>query len=227
MKKLISMACMAFLAVTLTNCDGVHRNPGRAYMPDMSYSRAYETYAVRDSARFTTRDEDRGEGKIFYSARPVLGTMARGDAMPFGIAIDKPGDSTNYRLAKNVKNPFDSLDGGQMKEAERLYLVNCAICHGMKLDGNGPLYKDGTGPYSSKPATLAGDPKIAALADGEMFYTVTYGKNAMGSYASQITTKQRWMIIDYIRSKQAGSASAGAKKDSTAAKTTATPAATK
>jgi mono/diheme cytochrome c family protein len=32
-------------------------------------------------------------------------------------------------------------------EAERLYLINCGICHGTKLDGNGPLYNDGKGPY--------------------------------------------------------------------------------
>jgi hypothetical protein len=35
-----------------------------------------------------------------------------------------------------------------------------------------------------------------------MFYSVTYGKNAMGSYASQLSTKQRWMIIHYIKEKQ-------------------------
>ena len=35
-----------------------------------------------------------------------------------------------------------------------------------------------------------------------MFYVVTYGKNAMGSYASQLSTKQRWMIIHYIKEKQ-------------------------
>ena len=43
-----------------------------------------------------------------------------------------------------------------MKEAERLYLVNCGICHGPKLDGNGPLWKDGDGPYPSAPKNLVG-----------------------------------------------------------------------
>lgn len=219
MKKFFSIACIASLVIVFAACSDVRREPGRAYMPDMSYSRAYETYALRDSMKFTMDTADLGEGKIFYNARPVAGTMARGDEMPFGITMDVMGDSTNYRQARSVKNPLDSLDGGQMKEAERLFLVNCAICHGQKLDGNGPLYKDGSGPYTSKPATLAGDAKIAALADGEMFYTITYGKNAMGSYASQITTKQRWMIIDYIRSKQAGAAKTATptKTDSTTA----------
>jgi hypothetical protein len=38
-----------------------------------------------------------------------------------------------------------------------------------------------------------------------MFYSVTYGKNKMGSYASQLNTRQRWMVIAYIKSKQAAS----------------------
>src|SRR5678810_70108 len=100
-------------------------------------------------------------------------------------------------------NPLPALDAGQMKEAERLYLVNCAICHGSKLDGNGPLYKDGAGPFASAPRNLAADPLTINMPEGQMFYSVTYGKNMMGSYASQITTKQRWMIIHYIKAQQA------------------------
>ena len=90
-----------------------------------------------------------------------------------------------------------------MVEAERLYLVNCGICHGTKLDGNGPLYKGGDGPFPAKPATLVGDEKYEAMPEGQMFYSVTYGKNKMGSYASQLDTRQRWMVIAYIKSKQA------------------------
>jgi hypothetical protein len=41
------------------------------------------------------------------------------------------------------------------------------------------------------------------MPDGQMFYSVTYGKNAMGSYASQLTTKQRWMVIHFVKGKQA------------------------
>jgi hypothetical protein len=34
---------------------------------------------------------------------------------------------------------------------------------------------------------------------------MTYGKNKMGSYAGQLDTRQRWMVIAYIKSKQASS----------------------
>jgi hypothetical protein len=35
-----------------------------------------------------------------------------------------------------------------------------------------------------------------------MYATIKYGKNAMGSYASQLDIKQRWMIIAYIKKVQ-------------------------
>ena len=87
--------------------------------------------------------------------------------------------------------------------------MNCAICHGAKLDGNGPLYRGGDGPYPAKPATLVGDAKYEAMPEGQMYYSVTYGKNKMGSYASQLNTTQRWMVITYIKSQQ-GKGKAGA-----------------
>jgi mono/diheme cytochrome c family protein len=41
------------------------------------------------------------------------------------------------------------------------------------------------------------------MAEGTMYHSVTYGKNSMGSYASQLSTEQRWMVIHYIKEKQA------------------------
>jgi mono/diheme cytochrome c family protein len=216
MKKFFGIVNIVIAGIIITGCSDVRRNPGRVYMPDMAYSRAIETYALLDSARFTSDTNHLGEGKIFYNSRPVIGTMAIGDMMPFELSRDKAGDSTNYSASRAVKNPLDSLDAGQMKEAERLYLVNCAICHGMKLDGNGPLYNGGNGPFAAAPRNLV----TYVLPEGQMFYSMTYGKGAMGSYASQITTKQRWMVIDYIKMKQRTGASAtpaGATKDSTGA----------
>ena len=176
------------------SCDEVKRKPGSIYMPDMAYSRAYETYADHS---FLT---DEG---IFYNNKPVKGTIARGEELPFSLTKDVPGDTVNYFASRQVKSPIDSFSTTDLKESERLYLVNCGICHGSKLDGNGPLYKGGEGPYPAKPATLVGDVKYESMPEGQMFYSVTYGKNLMGSYASQLSRKQRWMVIKYIKSKQA------------------------
>ncbi len=193
MKKYMFIFGFIGLSILIASCDEVRREPGKIYMPDMAYSRAYETYADHSNLQ--------AKG-INYNNQPVKGTIARGEEMPFPIAKDLPGDTTNYNLAKQVKSPIDTLADTDLKEAERLYLVNCGICHGPKLDGNGPLYKGGEGPYPAKPATLVGDVKYESMPEGQMFYSVMYGKNLMGSYASQLSRKQRWMVIRYIKTKQ-------------------------
>jgi mono/diheme cytochrome c family protein len=209
MKKLSIIAILCAGAVIIS-CSDVKRKPGSIYMPDMAYSRAYESYADHSNL---------AEKGINYNNRPVEGTIARGEEMPFHIAKDVAGDTTNYYASRAVKNPIDSLNTKQLAEAERLYLVNCGICHGAKLDGNGPLYKGGDGPYPAKPATLVGDVKYESMPEGQMFYSVAYGKNLMGSYASQLSRTQRWMVIKYIKGKQsAAKATAALATDATAAK---------
>jgi mono/diheme cytochrome c family protein len=195
--KIIVPSCLAVLVLTACS-DEVRRSPGRVYMPDMAYSRAYETYSVTPEQK-----EELLKKGIRYSNIPVEGTIKRGELFPFSISKDKEGDSTNYVASKAVKNPIPVLDSVTMVEAHRLYLVNCGICHGSKLDGNGPLYRGGDGPFPAKPATLVGDAKYEAMPEGQMYYSVTYGKNKMGSYASQLNTRERWMVIDYVKSMQA------------------------
>jgi mono/diheme cytochrome c family protein len=194
--KMNKFLAITFLAavVTLTSCSDVKRTPGSIYMPDMAYSRAIESYTDLSYLK---------EQGIQFDAKPVAGTIARGHDMPFPIAMDKAGDTVNYVASKSIVNPIDSMSAKETAEAERLYLINCGICHGTKLDGNGPLYKDGNGPYPAKPATLVGDVKYESMPAGQMFYSVAYGKNLMGSYASQLSRHQRWMIIKYIKDKQA------------------------
>lgn len=211
MKKL-SIISVLVMAVIVWSCSDVRRSPGKVYMPDMAYSRAYETYAPIDTL---------AKQGIHYNRLPVKGTIKRGELLPFPLEADKPGADTNYRQSVSVTNPLPALDAVQMKEAERLYLVNCGICHGTALDGNGPLYNGGNGPFSAAPANLAGNAKYTSMPEGQMMYSVTYGKGQMGSYASQLSTTQRWMIIHYVKSKQGGGkqpAAAAAPADSAAAK---------
>jgi mono/diheme cytochrome c family protein len=225
MKKIsITLSILLTVMIFVSCSDEIRRTPGRVYMPDMAYSRAYETYSVTEEMKDSLLKHG-----INFSNTPVPGTIKRGELLPFLVAKDNVGDTTNYVSAKAIQNPLPALDSVQLVEANRLYLVNCGICHGPKLDGNGPLYKGGDGPFPAKPAQLVGDAKYESMPEGQMFYSVTYGKNKMGSYASQLNTMQRWMVISYIKSKQAagksssaaagaGTGSTGTKTDSTAAK---------
>jgi mono/diheme cytochrome c family protein len=209
MNKVIFAASFMILVLGLVSCGGAHGNdPGHAYMPDMYYSRAYETYGYNDVGGEYDSLRRRG---IHYTGLPVPGTVARGDKYMYHLSADSAG----MNAAQALRNPLDTTNRStaNMKEAERLYLVNCGICHGQQLDGNGPLYNSGNGPYPVAPRNLK-DPYTQGLSDGHIFHVITYGIRSMGAYGSQLTPEQRWWVISYIRAKQGGGAKASA--DSTA-----------
>lgn len=193
MNKISIITVLSAIAM-IVGCSDVKRKPGSVYMPDMAESRAYETYADHSNL---------ADKKINYTNMPVAGTISREEELPFHIPKDMGTDTSHYVASKQVKNPIDTLSPVNAQEAERLYLINCGICHGTKLDGNGPLYNGGKGPYAAAPKNLIADPVVSVMPDGQMFYSVTYGKNLMGSYASQLSRTQRWMVIKYIKDKQA------------------------
>jgi mono/diheme cytochrome c family protein len=206
MKKFWIITAVTATVVVMIGCSKVRRNPGRVYMPDMAYSRAIETYSSTEALQ---------KKGIHYTATPVPGSIARGDM----AAYELQNDSAGYVNSKNIINPLPALDAKQFIEAARLYLINCGICHGEKLDGNGPLWKDGTGPYPAAPRNLLIDP-VATMPEGTIFHSITFGKGQMGAYASQLSTEQRWRIVHYIKEKQAASkpASSTPVTDTAAAK---------
>lgn len=202
MKKFLIITGCVVMVVAMMSCNRSRRGTGHAYMPDMYYSVAYETYAPTDE-RLAKYD-------AHYNNKPVEGTIARGDIFPYSLK----NDSAGYAQSVSVVNPLAALNPDEMKEATRLYLINCGICHGDKLDGNGPLWKGGDGPFGAAPKNFM-DNDMKAMPEGRMFHSVTYGKGQMGSYASQLNTKQRWMIISYIKGKQnAGGIAPAAGADS-------------
>jgi hypothetical protein len=194
LKIILAFLMLATLVTAIESC-GSKRDPGRVYMPDMTYSRAFEAYAPNN-----LKSEN-----INYIPYPVEGTIRRGDLFPYPL----PNDSNGYKMSAEIKDPLPPLDTIQMAEAQRLFNINCAICHGPKLDAQGPLATGGKIPAVAN-LTLK---QYVDMPVGTMFHTVTYGKNNMGSYASQLTRQQRWMVIQYVKSKQlAGSAAADSTK---------------
>ena len=188
MKKIAIIATLILsIAVVFIGCKD-KSEPGRIYMPDMAYSRGYETYATRDSAIFTMDPNSAGH-KIFFNNLPPAGTLKRGELYPFNV----PNDSNGLlNLSTAVKNPLGQLTGKELEEAGRLFNINCAVCHGAKGEANGPLA-----------AKIGGVKSIIALSptysDGRIFFVMEYGQGNMGSYASQLSREQRWRIVQYIR----------------------------
>ena len=215
--KIISALTLTLIAVAIiTGCDS-KRQPGKIYMPDMAYSRALETYSLLNDTVFTDNTSKIGH-EIFYNRRPVDGTVPVGELFAYTL----PNDSNGYKLSAEVKNPLPQLSKADLTETGRLFNINCAICHGIEGKANGPLAVSGK---IGGVANLTSDTYIK-MADGTMFHSIYYGKNNMGSYASQLSRKQRWNIVHYIRTLQPKPAATGdatataspATKDSSATK---------
>ncbi|HEV8080109.1 MAG TPA: cytochrome c [Chitinophagaceae bacterium] len=197
MKKIKFSLTIIFSTIVFISC-GDKRDPGRVYMPDMAYSRAYEAYAQNNLKQ---------EG-INYINYPVDGTIRRGDLFAYTLL----NDSNGYKMAAGTKDPLPALDSNQMLEAQRIFNINCAICHGANMDAQGPLAISGK---VGGIANLKLDQYIKEPV-GQMYHVVTYGKGNMGSYAAQLNKKQRWMVVQYVKSEQTkGSAAA---KDSSSTK---------
>jgi mono/diheme cytochrome c family protein len=215
----LSAIVIATIIVTASSCDS-KREPGKVYMPDMAYSRAYETYALRDSAIFSMNAmEAYDKHKIYYNALPVNGTIQRGELYPIAVAPNNTNgvidSNALINLSSQIKNPLGPLTTADSLEASRLFNINCAVCHGAKAEANGPVAAKIGGVKS----IIAGSP---GYSDGRLFYILTYGQNNMGSYASQLDRKQRWMIVQYIRTLEpktaAAPATAAPKADSAVVK---------
>jgi mono/diheme cytochrome c family protein len=165
------------------NSGSMRRNPGKVYAPDMTYSRAYDAYTANPVF-----------ADSLSSQKPVMGTIAIGHDMPDHLA---EGDTNAYKTFTTSYR----FNEAELKEGGRLYMIYCGICHGSDLDGNGPLYASGK--FPAMPANFK-DGKYLHMSVGQMYAAIKYGKNLMGSYASQLDIKQRWQVIAYIKQIQAG-----------------------
>ncbi|MCH8331368.1 MAG: c-type cytochrome, partial [Bacteroidetes bacterium] len=142
------------------------------------------------------------------SARlPVQGTIARG-MLPEDAenSIDylysshyATGTNEEYLTAGElVKNPIPRTEEVVL-EGQRLFNINCSICHGDGGKGDGVIIENGKFPA---PPTSYFDDLIMNMPDGQMFHSISFGKNMMGSYASQLNSTERWSVIHYIRTLQ-------------------------
>ena len=118
---------------------------------------------------------------------------------PHGFAEDDV-----WLTGKNDDGGFSSgfpieLTNLAMDEGERLYTINCAVCHGRTGDGNGvlknPRYGFGT-------IVSLHQQRLLDMPEGEIFNTITYGKNTMGAYGKKLRPEERWQVVLYVRALQ-------------------------
>jgi mono/diheme cytochrome c family protein len=84
-----------------------------------------------------------------------------------------------------------------MQRGRARFNITCAMCHGPTAAGNGI-----TKQYGLVTVVTLQDDRIRKMADGEIFNTITNGKNTMMAYGPNIMVADRWAIIAYLRALQ-------------------------
>ncbi len=77
------------------------------------------------------------------------------------------------------------------------FTINCAVCHGATGMGNGIVTQ-----YGLVGVANFQDNRLITMPDGQIFNTITNGKNSMGAYGGNVTVEDRWAIICYLRALQ-------------------------
>jgi mono/diheme cytochrome c family protein len=118
---------------------------------------------------------------------PPKGTVARGY---LGLGSLSQNDAAS--LVNPLPRNFETLEVGKLKFTER-----CTVCHGALANGVGSL----TAAYGGKPANLQSN-QFRKYTDGQIYWVIVNGKNAMPSHAADLSPDERWAIVHYVRALQ-------------------------
>ena len=176
MKSLFKRSIVFILAASAVSCME-NSKPNYQYMPNMYETVSYEPYGAYDV--FVNQQE---------AKLPAEGTVSRG-WKPY----EYPNTPEGFADAKaNLQNPLPYTQEN-LAAGKALYTIYCAICHGDQGDGQGTLVQR---------EKVLGIPTYddigRSITEGSVYHVMYYGLNAMGSYASQTSIEERWLIDHYV-----------------------------
>jgi mono/diheme cytochrome c family protein len=192
---IIASTVMAMIPFALIAKARASRSPVPHWhiFPDMDF----QPKAKSDSAfdEFPDGRANRGE---------IPGTVARNFLKEddpeywWGLTAAEGGEWITGLPAKIQATP-NTLARGQER-----FNIYCGPCHGFDGQGHGtvPTRLDETG-HAWSVANLT-DPSKVVLPNGQIFNTISNGRNTMRGYASQIPVDDRWAIVLYVRALQRG-----------------------
>ena len=142
--------------------------------------------------------QPQGESEFFADGRadrPLpAGVVARG-ALNADSALARGMNSTG-EFVRGFPKAL-SIDGAFINHGRERYEIYCTPCHGSLADGKGIVAQYGWG----GPISLHDD-RLRDMPEGEIYNTITHGKNTMFGYADKLDISDRWAVIAYVRALQ-------------------------
>ena len=113
------------------------------------------------------------------------------------IAREVTSDGEILDLIKDVKFPAVALDGTKIAEDRHETLRE------MRRLATKKHYQKALQLITQAPTVVSlQDDRLRKMSDGEIFNTITTGKNTMLAYGPNIVVADRWAIIAYLRALQ-------------------------
>ncbi len=119
--------------------------------------------------------------------RPSVTTAANAAQSPHTYNIS-PED-------KERKNPVRFTDLS-IERGKKLFLTQCAMCHGKNADGKGDLAEE----MQIQPPDFTKPGVLSKRTDGELFAIIGQGSDKMSAENKRMIERHRWQIINYLRS---------------------------
>lgn len=217
MKKLIkaiqTITAIGTLMFFMNSCTTNSNSPGVEYMPDMYRSPSIEPYVDYGEVRGDVNENMINSLSAMHPPKgtiPYYGTGENVDVMmpykhgaPLGFDVTHglygvAQDENGYANSAADKNPIPYSEE-VLDEGKDLYTKFCQHCHGESGDGQGKIAQNGAIQGIPDYAT-----KLKDLPEGQVFYSITYGKGLMGAHKSQLNKAERWKVTHYVKALQNG-----------------------
>ena len=135
----------------------------------------------------------------------IEGTYYQNDGNNLGTGVGAFANQPDYlntgRIGEfygdGIPENLASRGADLVKRGQERYGIYCSHCHGVAAKGNGPVKAFGL----MTVADLTSEP-MRKQPDGQIFNTITHGKNTMGALGPIVTTEDRWAIVAYLRALQ-------------------------
>ena len=145
--------------------------------------------------------------------KPVATVSTPTGSMRTGLAPGQEGaDPLKEDLSKYVTSFPEGIEINAefLAHGQNRFNIYCSACHGYSGNGDGLVNQRavalaGTGKATWTAAKSLHDPIVKDPAQnpvGRIFDTITNGRSMMGPYKSQISAKDRWAIVAYVKALQ-------------------------
>lgn len=196
----IFLGIFLFLCVATVSILGIRgtkfTKPPLYVFPDMDDQQKYRPQG--ENAFFNNQMDD----------RPLVkGTIARGSSWESPTVFSEtftydPADNPELYTGKTATGEWVrgfpvEVNHALMELGQKKYTIFCQVCHSAIGDGEGI-----TKQYGVATTLSYHDDRLREMAEGEIFNTITHGKNTMGGYGEKLRPEERWAVIAYLRALQ-------------------------